>query len=660
MYPPLKPLAAMLSLLPFYSVAAEPLKLAALDPVVVTATRFSESDVKVPANVSIITGVDIRNTPARDLPGVLKGSAGLEVRALYGGLGIDSTVDIRGFGETAGSNTLILLDGQRLNPIDMGGINWSAIPLDSVQRIEILRGAGTVLYGDRATGGVINIITDQSAKPRVGVSVGSGSHNTRTIDANATVAQETGYFNLFGHYAQTDGWRQNSHTEQAALSGRGALYVGKGQAFIDFAVFNDQAGLPGYLLSAEYHASPKLSNSPRDSQRNDGYRFRPGIALPVTDTLNFEAEVAYDHQDGHARYVSFGSESDRSRDTWSLTPRLSWQHGLGSRKSETVLGIDYYSGKVDANYSSSAAQSARQDSTGVYFQNITEWTGGLASTVGVRNQQVKQSAAQDAFIGFFGTQPAISGSADYARNAWDVGLSYADDGWRVYGKRGTTFRFANTDELFGFDPITGNPTFAGNLKPQTGTLSEIGGSLTIGSIKTRAALYRMILEDEIAYDGAQFANVNLDKTRRQGVELEADWRITTSLLARASYTFADASFREGTYSGKEVPLTPKNKASTRLSWDGGGVGQYSAVVNYVGERYFSSDFVNAQEKQGSYTTIDLMAGWNFKPWSISARLLNAMDKNYAPFAGYSAFRSDYYFYPADGRSFLLTASYTFR
>ena len=116
-------------------------------------------------------------------------------------------------------------------------------------------------------------------------------------------------------------------------------------------------------------------------------------------------------------------------------------------------------------------------------------------------------------------QPAMSGSAEYTRSAWDLGLSYAGDGWRAYGKGGTTFRFANTDELFGYDPFTGNPTFAGNLKPQNGTLGEIGGSVTLGPVKGRAALYRMDLEDEIAYDGSLFSNVNLDKTRRQGLEL---------------------------------------------------------------------------------------------------------------------------------------------
>ena len=381
----------------------------------------------------------------------------------------------------------------------------------------------------------------------------SAATTPRRSTLNGAAGNEIGYFNVFGHYAHTGGWRENSQAEQAALSGRGALYLGKGEAFIDYAVYNDHSGLPGYLLSAAYQANPKTSNFPNDSQRSDGYRFRPGVTLPITDTLKFEAEVSYDRQNQHANYASFSSEADRTRDNWSVTPRLRWQHGLGGLKSETVAGIDYYSGEVDATYTTSASQNAKQDSTGFYFQNITEWLPGWATTLGARSQRVDQSASQDAYPGFFGMQPAMSGSAEYTRSAWDLGLSYAGDGWRAYGKGGTTFRFANTDELFGYDPFTGNPTFAGNLKPQTGTLGEVGGSFTAGPVKGRGALYRMNLEDEIAYDGSLFSNVNLDKTRRQGLELEADWRIVPSVLARATYTYTDATFREGVYDGKQIP-----------------------------------------------------------------------------------------------------------
>ena len=657
MYSRSKPLTAALSLALLGSAQAQTSP--HLEPVFVTATRFSENEVRVPANVSVISRDDILSTPARDLPGILKSRAGVSVSALYGSLGLDSTIDLRGFGETGGANTLVLLDGQRLNPIDSGAVSWSAVPLDSIERIEVLRGAGSVLYGDRATGGVVNIITRKSGKAEAAVTVGAGSDDTRTIDAHLAAGNSNAYINAFGHYAATNGWRDNAQSDQMALSGRTGVYMGQGEGFVDYAVYKDSSGLPGYLLSADYASRPRHSRTPDDRQRRDGYRLRPGIALPLTATLTLEAEAALEHQDNRARYLSFGSRTKASRDNWSLTPRLRWQHGLGQLASETVAGIDYYSGEVDAFYSTAASQGARQKSTGYYVQNTTKLTRGLAATAGLRHQKVEQDARQGAFTTIFGTQPAMRGDGDHSRNAWDVGLNYAGQGWRLYGKVGTTFRFANTDELFGYDPMTGNPVFAGDIKPQQGRIQELGGSLTLGAVSGRAAVYHMRIEDEIAYDGALFANVNLDPTRRLGAEVEVDWRIQPGLLARFSYAYTDATFRSGPYEDKQIPLVAQDRTAASLTWDGGAFGKYSAIANYTGKRHFSGDYANQRKLLAGYTTVDVMASWNFKPWSISARLINAFDKRYSSYAGYSTFAGYYYYYPADGRNFLLTASYQF-
>lgn len=641
------------------AVAFQPAVAAADDEaaVIVTATRFQEADPRIPANITVITREEIRNAPAFDLPSILRNHAGVEVRSLYGSLGMDASVDLRGFGETATSNTLILLDGQRLNPIDMGSISWSAIPLDSIRRIEIIRGAGTVLYGDRASGGVINIVTDKAGRARASVGVDVGSFGQRGLDANAAAGNDLGYFNLFAHHAESDGWRRNSQQDQQSLSGRAGLYLRAGEAFVDYAAYKDSSGLPGSLGSAAYRNDPRSSSKPFDWQQRDGYRLRPGVKLALTDTLTLEAEIATEQEDQHAVYASFGSTTDRARENLSFTPRLKWRHGLDSLASETVLGVDYYDGDIEARYSNYARQRAAQTSTAVYVQNITALDPAWALTLGARTQRMEQSARQDAYL----WMTAMDGSATRQRSAFDAGLAYNGQGWRAYGKVGTTFRFANTDELFGFDSF-GTPVFVGDLKPQHGRIAEIGGSATFGPLQGRASLYRMQLTDEIGYDGSAGggfgANVNLDPTRRQGVETELDWRITERLKARFAYAWTDAEFRTGAYAGKDVPLVPRDKATLQFNWDAGQAGSYAAVINHVGTRRYSGDFANAQGLLGGYTTLDLQATWQFKPWTVTARLLNALDRHYATYAGYSPW-SGHYFYPADGRSVHLGARYAF-
>jgi iron complex outermembrane recepter protein len=637
--------------------------------VIVTATRFSETTLKAPSNVSVITAEDIRNSPATNLPDILNTVAGINVRPLYGNMGIDATVDMRGFGDTASSNTLILLDGQRFNPVDSAGVTWSAIPLGSIKRIEIIRGGGTVLYGDQAVGGVINIITDKSGSPKAAVTATGGSYGYRGVDAEAANGNDNAYFNVAVHYADADGWRQNSAMDQQSLSGRSGLYFSGGEAFTDLAVYKDASGLPSSVLSAAFRNNPTSTRTPKDTQNRDGYRIRPGVVFAFSDTMKLEAEISSSSEKYHSNNVSFASTFDRTRDMLSLTPRLRWQHGMGNLASETVIGVDYYDGRVKANYNgvsfvTTERQSAEQKSRALYLQNTTSLDRHWMISVGARSQRMDQRSSQGVFFSDFGfgpfLSPAFSGSAVRTRNAGDLGVIYQTDAWRLYGKAGTTFRFANTDELFGQDPNTGSPVFAGDLRPQHGNLREVGASFKQGAMHGSMTLYQLNLNDEIGFDSAVFANVNLAPTRRKGVESELTWNCADKLDVRVSYTYTDAIFRDGVYAGNDVPLVPHNKASAQVIWHSGTFGTYSAVVNRVGERVYSGDFANIRGQLPAYATLDLQASWELKPWTISAKLLNAFDKRYATFGGYSTFRNDYFYFPADARSLFVSARYAFQ
>lgn len=656
--------AAVLSTLNVY--AAEE---ARAPEVVVTATRFSDSTVKAAANITVINADDIRNSPATNLPDILKTAAGIDVRPLYGNMGIDASVDLRGFGDTAQSNTLILLDGQRLNPIDSGSISWSAIPLNSVRRIEIIRGSGTVLYGDQASGGVINIITNKAGSTGTSATVTAGNYGYRGADVNAATGNDRGYFNIAAHYADADGWRQNSQMDQQALSGRGGWYLASGEAFVDYAVYQDKSGLPGSLLSTAYRNDPTSARTPSDSQNRDGYRLRPGFSYTLTDTMTLEAEFSNAHEKYHGDNVSFASTYDRVRDTWSLMPRLRWRHGLGQLDSETVAGVDYYDGDVKAringaSFITTEKQQATQKSTAIYAQNSTKLADRWMLNAGVRSQRMDQRASQGAYVADFGfgpfASPAFSGDAVRTRNAVDVGVVYQSAGWRVYGKAGTTFRFANTDELFAFDPFTGNPVFAGDLKPQRGTIGEIGARFEQDAVRAKVSLYTLRLKDEIGFDGSAFANVNLPDTRRNGLEAEASWNISRDLTTRVSYTYTDATFRDGPDAGKEIPLVAHDKAAVQITWHAGPVASYSAVANYVGDRRYSGDFANVRGKLSGYATLDLQGKWDWKAWTITAKMLNAFDQRYAPFAGYSNFVNDHFYFPADARGVFVSAGYRFQ
>lgn len=259
---------------------------------------------------------------------------------------------------------------------------------------------------------------------------------------------------------------------------------------------------------------------------------------------------------------------------------------------------------------------------------------------------------------------AMADSTTRTQTAYDVGLSYDQPGWRVYGKVGTTFRFANTDELFGYDFSNYQPVFAGNLKPQHGTIAEVGGGATLGVVQLRGSLFRMELRDELGYDsavGPMGANVNLDPTRRQGVEAEAAWAITSALGARLAYSYTEAEYREGPYAGHAVTLVPRHKGSAQLTWNTGAMGQYTATINAVGAQRASGDRLGEVSQVPGYATLDVGATWNLKPFKVSAKVANVFDKRYSSYVGYANWTTpgDKFYYPADGRSAFVTVGYDF-
>ena len=152
-----------------------------LEKIVVTPTRMEQYDYDATSNVTVIGSKEIKSSHAKNIPEVLIEKAGLNI---YNNSS-DKTnrVDIRGFADTSITNVLVLIDGRKINPVDTSGPDWLQIPVESIERIEVVRGAGSVLYGDNAVGGVINIITKKGAgrfSGRVGTML--GSYNTRQDD----------------------------------------------------------------------------------------------------------------------------------------------------------------------------------------------------------------------------------------------------------------------------------------------------------------------------------------------------------------------------------------------------------------------------------------------------------------------------------------------
>jgi iron complex outermembrane receptor protein len=330
------------------------------------------------------------------------------------------------------------------------------------------------------------------------------------------------------------------------------------------------------------------------------------------------------------------------------------------------MGIDYY----DSNYDSKRGQTedtintpihaldVEQKSSALYIQNISRFSNDTTVNIGVRTQQVKLSA-RDRFDasapgGAFGSQAADLDTRD-RESSYELGLrQQVSEFTALFGKFARSVRFATIDEIFELDPATFVQLFS-PLDPQTANSIELGVDYTRSHYTATASIYRMNLDNEIHFDPISFTNENLDPTRRSGFEASMKAQINEILEIKANLAHTRAEFREGTYSGNDVPLVPRNTASLSTFWDITAQMQFVASVNHVGEKYFDNDQNNGFSKIPSYQTVDLKLTATRGPWQINGMVNNAFDKKAFDYGAISTFTAGRYnAYPLPERNCLLS------
>ena len=631
-----------------------------LNKVIVTANRFSSTDLHANKSIKIISRDDIDNSPYSSIPDLLRSQAGIKVSSQYGNQGIDAMVDMRGFGESAIGNTLILVDGQRLNNVDSSSIQWSSIPLSNIDHIEILPGSGAVLYGDKASGGVINIVTNKSGKNSTSLKTTLGSNDFIGLDAYLSGSNKDIYFNSGISSFNENGYRDNSKSISNTIAGRIGICLDKYDYFIDYSLYQQENGTPGSISSSVFRVNPKAARYQNNFQRKDGFKFRPGLNIKINDTLEFSSEFSVARQDLKSDNPDFPSKSYRVIDTYSFSPRIKWDHNFSNLKSSSIFGLDYILGKLNVNNYENANQFAEDKTYGAYVQNTTWLSSDLNLTSGLRLHHNEQKANQDAYTSYGTYNPYIQGETSQNKNAYEISLNYFKDTWGGYLKTNKGFRFANLDELYGYDENYISTFYGNMLKPQISKNNEIGFLYKSNFVDTRLALFRTEITNEIAYNSLLGANTNYDPTRRQGLETNLNLKISESMELKINYSYLDAKFTSGSLKSNFIPTVPKESGSLIFVINDQNYGKYLVQTNYVGSRYFADDIENIKNKMQDYLTVDFKASWIIDQLKINLTGLNIFDKKYAQSGILNMSKTDYYFYPANGRSVFLSAQYDFK
>lgn len=632
----------------------------------VTASRLGEG--VTGASTTVITAEEIERSPGQTLQDVLTRQPGIQVQTLFGGVGgTNTTVDMRGFGAAATPNTLVLINGRRLNDIDLSGIDFGSIPRESIERIEITRGnGGAVLYGDGSMGGVINIVTKNgfNQPPAAGIEQAFGSFGYKETNLSASKAIGSTALSAYGNTIYSDGYRRNNRLRQNNAVGELRQAVDQGEFYVNLSADMQHLGLPGGLSRAKVISDPKGTDTPGNFTAKQGLNVAFGGTRVLADGVELIIDAGIRHKDQQSTYYSsFGDTyDDRSLSTLSLTPRLTVDHRLFGLPGKAIVGMDLYQSyfwdhqQNDDGITPVHRYGVQQRTLAGYLQNTvsirpdTDLALGLRlqnSDVGARDRYDPNAPNNGNFTSAQG-QPLNKSDNQHA---FHLGLEHRiTDSAALFGRVGHSFRLATVDERVGASPWGTGTNFA--LKTQTSNDAEVGTRLRWGTVGLQSSAYLMGLRNELHYNPISGTNINLDPTRRYGVENSASWQVTDTVRLKGGLAYTRAQFASGAWKDNDVPLVSRWTGSGGVSWDvWGKLAVFDADVRYVGERRFDNDQKNFQPMIPSRTLVDLRIGGEAGWARYSLAVQNLFDQHYFDYgiASTSTFNS-YNAYPLPGRT----------
>ena len=647
-----------------------------LAPLVVTSIRPSADAVRsaVPAQITEISGDALDQWEPRHLSGALGTQAGFSA---FDELGSPSKLSFvtRGFvaGPVLGvpQGVSVFVDGVRQNEPDAAEVNTDLLPMEEVERIEILHGTGSLL-GANSLGGAVNLITRRGGgAAEGGVEVSGGSHGRAGVNGDIQGGGSGPWaFYLGGGAERADGWRAVTGERSGEVFGSlGRGWAGGGLRLQSFGSWS-RAETAGSLPEMLYHSAPAGNFTPGDFENLHQWQgsataheaFAGGVGSVVlynrrSDAERFNVNQAPDPDvRSHTANRVTGFVADFRR-PWAVAGHvLALRGGIDADLSRVTVHI------VNESSADSTLTTAVQSPGGeIAAYTEAEYT--------VSSVTFSASLRFDHIVVPFRDllDPSANRDDRFTRLSPRVGARLAlGSAASVYTSWGQSFRAPSLIELTCADPTAPCPLpFAlGDdplLPPVTASTFEVGGEITRPRWRLSGALYRTGVQDEIffiASDAALFAGyfADIGRTRRMGLEADAGWSATSQLSLTAGYAFTNATFQttadlfspredadpssrwfgsNTVLPGDHLPLIPAHQLQFGVAWQMTPHLNAGGSFRFIGERWMQGDEANLTLPLPAHTVTDLRLGWAAGRWEVNAVLTNLFDARYAAFGTFN-------------------------
>ena len=536
--------------------------------------------------ITIINDEEISKSKHKNVAEVIASYSGMQTRNTLDGVeGSYTTIDMRGFGEAAKSNSLILINGRILNDLDMSAVDFSSINLNSIKRIEIIRGSSaSTIYGPGAVGGAINIVTKSSRDLEDQVSLLIGSFNSsegkfllqKSINEEQTIT-------VSGKTISSDTYRDAADFDQISLLGNYSYDNSVLSSYLDLSVNEKEQLLPGpriiggyynYHLCNLYSSSKTGKNlggsfatnadscnvNQRDDFANtDTMHVRTGVKFNLYESTKIFANTSYKDKTqksfsaSNSNTVSVPANGDRYIDTaldgntfdfriekTSLNEKNSNIFSIGFDHDHTFYTSNRYRKEGE---SLGQVINADQKSQGIYFQNSLNLLDlSLVFSTGFRYQETEfqgRSTVNTGVTGFSSTTAHPIYNVTDENTTYNLGLEKKINSFTsIFARYSKGFRSPNIDERI---KATTSGSFA--LKDQTSEDIELGVRLERNKTSLVASIFLMDTENEIQYN--QSVNTNLDPIERNGFNLDLNYQINNKNNLKAALSYVNAEFTSG-------------------------------------------------------------------------------------------------------------------